>query len=232
MITLRDKIIRLAYRKPELRPYLLPLLKQAEDQTVSLEGIDLGRGQRVHRIVQKYPGVWSLEPKNRQPLDYEAVEEDDWRLDYANPMQKAAEAWLVKKYGRGVFELEVSENGGLRVWLTSKGKQEFLKKPSVNPNPEVVLDLKGIDLGPGGGSSHVEKVAPDHWVVEPSRRQRQDHYRTDDPEAWWEEYGGPVSDAALAWLERKYGRGLFRTDVSEKGYLEVYLTPAGKNHLG
>lgn len=81
--------------------------------------------------------------------------------------------------------------------------------------------LKGIKLGPGGGVHSVEKLSDTEWLIEPDRRQRLDHYGNGG-EGWDQE----------GWLDTKFEKGIFDTDVDEKGYLFVHLTNAGKAHFG
>jgi hypothetical protein len=103
--------------------------------------------------------------------------------------------------------------------------------------------LRSIKLGPAGRARSVEQVSPTEWEIEPSNRQRLDHYvgsgyspgEDDDPEGWdsegWEdEYAGPIRSAASSWLDAEFGAGLFDVDVGEKGHVEIFLTGQGRNH--
>ena len=101
--------------------------------------------------------------------------------------------------------------------------------------------LRSIKLGPAGRVRSIEQYSPTEWTVDPSNRQRLDHYvgegynpgEDDDPEGWdsegWEEeYSGPTMEAGQKWLDDEFGKGLFGIDVGEKGHVHIFLTQAGR----
>jgi len=125
-------------------------------------------------------------------------------------------------------------------------EQERVKREAPTDYMAEITDaLKRMRLGPVGGRVvDVDYYPGAHpsWSVEPSNRQRLDHYvgnnydpgEDDDPEGWdqdgWdEEYAGPVSSAASKWLAEAFGsEGLFYVEVGDKGHLDIQLTPAGR----
>lgn len=125
-------------------------------------------------------------------------------------------------------------------------EQERVKREAPTDYMAEITDaLKRMRLGPVGGRVvDVDYYPGAHpsWSVEPSNRQRLDHYvgnnydpgEDDDPEGWdqdgWdEEYAGPVSSAASKWLAEAFGsEGLFYIDVGDKGHIDIQLTPAGR----
>lgn len=106
--------------------------------------------------------------------------------------------------------------------------------------------LHNMMLGPAGRARKVKKTDLGdglRWTIEPSNRQRLDHYvgsdwssRMDedddeegwDSEAWEEEYAIPAENAAMDYLDKKLGKGLFEVSVDEKGFLMVSLTEKGQ----
>ena len=125
-------------------------------------------------------------------------------------------------------------------------EQERVKRETPRDYMEEITDaLKRMRLGPVGGRvvdvDYYPGVHPS-WSVEPSNRQRLDHYvganyypeGDDDPEGWdedgWnEEYAEPIQGAALAWLADAFGsKGLFYVEVGEKGHIDIQLTDAGR----
>lgn len=114
-----------------------------------------------------------------------------------------------------------------------------------NSNPADTISFRGISLGRGNSVRRITQDWPGFWTVEPSNRQRLDHYvgqhynpgPDDDEEGWdsdgWEEeYAGPMRETAEKWIEKNYGKGLFFVDVGEKGHLEIQLSPEGKKKYG
>ena len=97
---------------------------------------------------------------------------------------------------------------------------------------DVTRRLLSIRLGPGGRTRSVEQDSPTEWTVEPSNRQRLDHYGNDgegwDDDAWREDYANPMEAAAQKWLDEEFGAGLLECSTGEKGHIEVYLTPKGR----
>ena len=81
------------------------------------------------------------------------------------------------------------------------------------------------------------------WVIEPTNRERLDHYvgegwdsrrdEDDDPEgwdsdAWYEDYANPMTSAADEWLDAEFGAGLLQVDeVGDKGHVYISLTEKG-----
>ena len=120
--------------------------------------------------------------------------------------------------------------------------------PKVDYIAAVTSALKGMRLGPVGGrilSVDFYPGASPSWVLEPSNRQRLDHYvgsgyrdRDDDDddgdsegwdsEGWEMDYAGPVSTAAYKWLATEFGPGLFYVEVGEKGHIDIQLTVEGR----
>jgi len=106
--------------------------------------------------------------------------------------------------------------------------------------------LRGLRLGPGGTARNVGEIRGGKgWEIEPTNRQRLDHYvgsgydpgPDDDPEGWdeegWDEdYAEPVYAAVMGSLDREFGKGMFSVDVGDKGFVNVYLTSAGQKKLG
>lgn len=117
--------------------------------------------------------------------------------------------------------------------------------PPVAPTPKVSLDdiksmLRSIKLGPAGRVSTITRDGTT-WDIEPTNRQRLDHYvgshydpdEDEDSEGWdsdgWEEeYVGPTVGAAQKWLKEEFGPGLFEVDVDEKGFVLITLTVEGR----
>lgn len=122
--------------------------------------------------------------------------------------------------------------------------------PKVDYLAAVTSALKGMRLGPVGGrilSVDYYPGASPSWSVEPSNRQRLDHYvgsgyrdRDDDgddddgdsegwdSEAWEQDYADPVSTAAYKWLAAEFGPSLFYVEVGEKGHIDIQLTAEGR----
>ena len=111
--------------------------------------------------------------------------------------------------------------------LVSEGKQ------AIEPS-EVTSRLKRMRTKTGGTTYQVDYDDGQFksWYVEPNHRQRLDHFGNDgegwDEEGWNESYAEPVWDEANAWLDKEFGRGLFKVgDVGEKGYIKIVATPKG-----
>lgn len=117
--------------------------------------------------------------------------------------------------------------------------------PKVDYLAAITSALRGMRLGPVGGRvlnvGYYPGTSPS-WSVEPSNRQRLDHYvgsgyhdRDDDDDdgdsegwdedGWMADYATPITVAALKWLTSEFGPGLFDVDVGEKGHLDIFLTP-------
>jgi hypothetical protein len=95
--------------------------------------------------------------------------------------------------------------------------------------------LYSIRLGPGGNAHSVAQDSATKWTVEPSNRQRLDHYGISDDDdegwndSWYSDYAEPVHDAAQKWLDKEFGSGMLRVDgVGEKGHVYISLTDKGK----
>lgn len=120
--------------------------------------------------------------------------------------------------------------------------------PKVDYLAAITSALKRMRLGPVGGrvvGVDFYPGASPSWVLEPSNRQRLDHYvgsgyrdRDDDDddgdsegwdsEGWEMDYAGPVSTAAYKWLATEFGPGLFYVEVGEKGHIDIQLTAEGR----
>lgn len=134
MATLRQKVIRLAHGKPELRPHLIPILKQSgkslpfniNDVTDALESMYTARGGRLREVEwDKTLKGWFADPQNRERPDYyedEHGEEgwDYWDENYAQPVAKEIGERLSKKFGKGIFTVGIGEKGHVEVGLTAK----------------------------------------------------------------------------------------------------------------
>jgi hypothetical protein len=95
--------------------------------------------------------------------------------------------------------------------------------------------LYSIRLGPGGNARSVAQDSATEWTVEPSNRQRLDHYGISDDDdegwndGWYSDYAEPEHDAAQKWLDKEFGLGMLRVDeVGEKGHVYISLTDKGK----
>ena len=118
---------------------------------------------------------------------------------------------------------------------------------------EVTSFLKGMSTKTGGRNRDVNYYAPGSeswqkyaaWSVEPSNRQRLDHYvgqnywpdEDEDPEGWdsegWEqEYAGPLRLEVRQKLDARFGSGMLDVDIGEKGHIDVQLTDKGAQALG
>ena len=102
-----------------------------------LQGINLGptggRVIAVETIDGMGEGEWSIEPSKRARLDHygnggDGWDDDAWSEEYADPLYKAAEAWLEHTFGKGFFDVSVDEKGFLDVGLTPLGKRELIGK--------------------------------------------------------------------------------------------------------
>lgn len=134
------------------------------------------------------------------------------------------------------------------------------KAPPVAPKVDyiaaITAALKGMRLGPVGGrvvSVDFYPGPPPSWSIEPSNRQRLDHYNgrragsydddNDDDyneddddgwneEAWEEDYAGPLRAAVTKWLDAEFGsKGLFYVEIGEKGHIDLQLTDAGRKRF-
>lgn len=135
-----------------------------------------------------------------------------------------------------------------KVRLETEARLQAEKVQPRNSLDDVTSRLRSIRLGPAGRVRSIDRVSPTEWTIEPTNRQRLDHYvgtgwdsrrdEDDDPEGWdsdaWEEdYANPVWEAAQKWLDEEFGRGILEVDeVGDKGHVFLSLTPDGKKHFG
>ena len=140
---------------------------------------------------------------------------------------------------------------GAPAHVTPAIKAPAVPKAPTTPEPQgfqpgdVTRYLKSMSTKKGGRTLSVDFYPPGSWSVEPSNRQRLDHYvgrfyhpgPDEDPEGWdsdgWEEdYAGPLRDEVLRKLEGQFGKGVFYVDIGEKGHIDVQLTATGKGLMG
>jgi hypothetical protein len=133
MNTLRDKVIKLAKEKPELRKHLVPVLKKAG--TLDLDRIQsfikrmkTPTGGRISRVEydDKYKS-WTANPYDRQRLDHygndgEGWDEEAWWDEYAGPLTDETTRLLEQEFGKDMFEVDVGEKGHLHIDLSQKAK--------------------------------------------------------------------------------------------------------------
>jgi hypothetical protein len=119
-------------------------------------------------------------------------------------------------------------------------EKKLIRVAEVAPSSGLTADgigsrLRSIRLGPGGKAHSVDQDSATEWTVEPSNRQRLDHYGSSDDDdegwndGWYSDYAEPVHDAAQKWLDEEFGSGMLRVDeVGEKGHVYISLTDKGK----
>jgi hypothetical protein len=109
-----------------------------EDVTSFLKRLKTNTGgpnRNVYHQVEGGRHYWEAEPRNRQRLDHyvgsdywpeddedpEGWDEDGWEEDYAGPLRASVEKALDKRFGKGMFWVEIGEKGHIDVQATPAG---------------------------------------------------------------------------------------------------------------
>lgn len=143
----------------------------------------------------------------------------------------------IKQKAKDDAELEKARLIREQEWVEEQAREQAEKKLLSS----IGRRLKSIYLGRvGGRAQSVEEDSPTAWTIEPTKRQRLDHFvggnyhpdEDDDPEGWdedgWnDEYAYPVQDAAIEWLNEEFGPDLFYVEVGDKGHVFVSLNNKG-----
>ena len=167
-----------------------------------------------------------------------AIQKAGWVIDPATKKPVRLAEWEEAQRRAEAEKLERAE----------RAKQEAAKRDAEREAEQTSLDgiegrLRAIRLGPGGRARSVDREGDAEWTIEPTSRERLDHYvgsgwgsrrdEDDDPEgwdeeAWREDYADPMESAAQKWLDQEFGPGLFGLDTGDKGHLFVFLTDKGR----
>lgn len=86
-----------------------------------------GRNRKVSFIPGKTPR-WDVRPDTPKSLDHygpDGWDEDAWTEEYAEPIETAVLAELDAAFGRGMFRVDVEENGDFTVYATPAGDRLF-----------------------------------------------------------------------------------------------------------
>lgn len=138
-MSLRKKLIRLAYQKPRLRPHLLPLLKEAgcgcEKQSGCGDGCDCeGSPHNSEKLsktnrqaVSKYSEVLELEAGRR----YDPVKKKR-NKDYGPPYKDRGGKWKPKNRGQGRCYYQTGDESD-RCYVTTNGGPGGKKKKDTGP---------------------------------------------------------------------------------------------------
>lgn len=144
----------------------------------------------------------------------------------------------LSKMGPAMLEIAAAIVKDMKDRLAREGyntnSQPAPRSGEFGPLDDVKGNLKRMKLGPGGRVRAVDFDGRSTWEIEPTDRQRLDHYGNDgdgwDEEGWREDYAYPMEAAARKWLNEAYAPGVFQVEeTGEKGHLYVSLTPKGKN---
>jgi len=136
--------------------------------------------------------------------------------------------------------IQVATEGALPTQVNAR--YTYMDDPKKPTLEDAQSALTGLNTSAGRLRKH--DLGPDYLSLEPSGRQRLDHYvgsfdfrDEDDPdydpegwnqEAWDEEYVDPLRSDVVKALDKKFGKGKFWVDIGTKGFVDVQLKRASQ----
>ena len=111
MTDLRSKTIRLAYARPELRPVLLPLLKEAAPKLPKLKGLS----PKSQKALDESVSEWAKKPASADYSGGKVKKEKDGSLVVTLPKVLADWSWLDRRSSNANLMSEA-----LVEWVASK----------------------------------------------------------------------------------------------------------------